>query len=108
MEDKMVRTYVSSDILDYQCNGFPFICHAKELKEMAKTGDCQVIILDRLEINFGYNDIIGITEYDVNVIPVSGGIKKSHKVEQHYFSSYKEARSFIEKLLITHLTENEG
>lgn len=103
----MVRTYISPNILDYQCNSLPFICRAKELKEMAKTGDYQAIILDRLEIDFIFNDIIGITEYDVNVIPVSGGIKKRHKAEQHYFSSYKEARSFIEKLLITYLTENE-
>lgn len=103
----MVRTYISPNILDYQCNSLPFIRRAKELKEMAKTGDYQAIILDRLEIDFIFNDIIGITEYDVNVIPVSGGIKKRHKAEQHYFSSYKEARSFIEKLLITYLTENE-
>ncbi|MGN1080323.1 MAG: hypothetical protein ACI4TE_09160 [Alphaproteobacteria bacterium] len=103
----MVKTYISSNILDYQCNGFPFICRAKELKEMAKTGDYQAIILDRLEIDFSFNDIIGITEYDVDVVPVSGGIKKRHKAEQHYFSSYKEARRFIEQLLISHLTENE-
>lgn len=68
----MVRTYISPNILDYQCNGIPFICRAKELKEMAKTGDYQAIILDRLEIDFIFNDIIGITEYDVNVIPLSG------------------------------------
>ncbi len=97
----MVKTYITSNILDYQCNGFPFICRAKELKEMAKTGDYQAIILDRLEIDFGFNDIIGITEYDVDVIPVSGGIKKRHKSEQHYFSTYKEARRFIEELLIS-------
>lgn len=97
----MVKTYITSNILDYQCNGFPFICRAKELKEMAKTGDYQAIILDRLEIDFGFNDIVGITEYDVNVIPVSGGIKKRHKSEQHYFSTYKEARRFIEELLIS-------
>ena len=104
----MVKTYISSNILDYPGNGFQFICRAKDLQKLAKTGDYQAIILDRLEIDFGFNDIIGITEYDVNVIPVSGGIKKRYKSEQHYFSSYKEARSFIEKLLITHLTENEG
>ena len=103
----MVKTYISSNILDYQCNGFPFICRAKELKEMAKSGDYQAIILERLEIDFGFNDIIGITEYDVNVIPVTVGIKKRHKTEQHYFPSYKEARSFIENLLISQLTENE-
>lgn len=103
----MVRTYVSSNILDYQCCGFPFICRAKELKEMAKSGDYQAIILERLEIDFSFNDIIGITEYDVDVVPVSGGIKKRHKAEQHYFSSYKEARRFIEQLLISHLTEKE-
>lgn len=97
----MVKTYITSNILDYQCNGFPFICRAKELKEMAKTGDYQAIILDRLEIDFGFNDIIGITEYDVDVIPVSGGIKKRHKSEQHHFSTYKEARRFIEELLIS-------
>lgn len=97
----MVKTYITSNILDYQCNGFPFICRAKELKEMAKTGDYQAIIWDRLEIDFGFNDIVGITEYDVNVIPVSGGIKKRHKSEQHYFSTYKEARRFIEELLIS-------
>ncbi len=108
MEDKMVRTYISSDILDYLSNGFPFICRSKELKEMAKTGDYQTIILDRLEIDFVFNDIIGITEYDVSVVPVSGGIKKLHKAETNYFSSYKEARRFIEKLLITHLTRNES
>lgn len=104
----MVRTYVSSNILDYQCCGFHFICRTKELKEMAKSGDYQAIILDRLEIDFGFNDIIGITEYDVNVIPVSGGIKKCHKTEQHYFSSYKEALFFIEQLLISQLTKKEG
>ncbi len=104
----MVRTYISPNILDYQCNGIPFICRAKELKEMAKTGDYQAIILDRLEIDFIFNDIIGITEYDVNVIPLSGGIKKRHKAEQHYFSSYREARFFIEQLLISHLTKKEG
>ena len=103
----MVKTYISSNILDYQGNGFPFICRAKELKEMAKTGDYQAIVFDNLEIDFRFNDIIGITEYDVDVVPVLGGIKKRHKTEQHYFSSYKEARSFIEKLLITHLTENK-
>lgn len=97
----MVKTYITSNILDYQCNGFPFICRAKELKEMAKTGDYQAIIWDRLEIDFGFNDIVGITEYDVNVIPVLGGIKKRHKSEQHYFSTYKEARRFIEELLIS-------
>lgn len=97
----MVKTYITSNILDYQYNGFPFICRAKELKEMAKTGDYQAIIWDRLEIDFGFNDIVGITEYDVNVIPVSGGIKKRHKSEQHYFSTYKEARRFIEELLIS-------
>ncbi len=104
----MVKTYISSNILDYQCCGFPFICRAKELKEMAKSGDYQAIILERLEIDFGFNDIIGITEYDVNVIPVSGGIKKRHKTEQRYFSSYKEARFFIEQLLISQLTKKEG
>ncbi len=103
----MVRTYISANILDYQCNGFPFICRAKELKEMDKTGDYQAIILDNLEIDFAFNDIVGITEYDVNVIPVTGGIKKRHEAEQYYFPSYKEARRFIEKFLITHLTENE-
>lgn len=97
----MVKTYLSPNILDYQCNGFPFICRAKELKEMAKTGDYQAIVLKDLEIDFAFNDIIGITEYDVDVIPVSGGIKKRHKSEQHYFSTYKEARSFIEELLIS-------
>ena len=107
MENKMVKTYISSNILDYQCNGFPFICRAKELKEMAKTGDYQAIILDDLEIDFAFNDIVGITEYDVNVIPVIGGIKKRHEAEEHYFPSYKEARSFIENLLISQLTENE-
>ena len=104
----MVKTYISANILDYQSNGFSFICRSKELKEMAKTGDYQAFILDNLEIDFGFNDIIGITEYDVDVIPVSGGIKKRHKAEQHYFSSYKEARHFIENLLITHLTEKKG
>mgnify|MGYP000740834564 CR=1 FL=1 len=104
----MVKTYISSNILDYPGNGFQFICRAKDLQKLAKTGDYQAIILDRLEIDFRFNDIIGITEYDVDVIPVSGGIKKRHKSEQHYFSTYKEARRFIEKFLITHLTENEG
>lgn len=33
----MVKTYISSNILDYQCNGFPFICRAKELKESPKS-----------------------------------------------------------------------
>ncbi len=97
----MVKTYLSPNILDYQCNGFPFICRAKELKEKAKTGDYQAIVLKDLEIDFAFNDIIGVTEYDVDVIPVSGGIKKRHKSEQHYFSTYKEARRFIEELLIS-------
>ena len=98
----MVKTYISANILEYQCNEFPFICKASELKEMAKTGDYQAIILDDMEIDFAFNDIIGITEYDVDVVPVSNGIRKRHKTEQHYFSSYREARSFIKNILLSY------
>lgn len=78
------------------------IFSAKKLKELAKVAEYQSIKLDNLRIDIGFNADIGITEYDVCLIPVFKGRPKHWKTKQHFFPSYKEMKAFVQNEINLH------
>lgn len=79
------------------------IFSAKKLKELAKVAEHQSIKLDNLQIDIGFNADIGITEYNVCLIPVFKGFPKHWKAKQHFFPSYKEMKTFVQNEINLHV-----
>ena len=78
------------------------IFSAKKLKELAKIAEHQSIKLDDLQIDIGFNADIGITEYQVDVMPAFKGHPKRWKGQTHFFPSHKAMKAFVQNEINLH------